>query len=552
MAKEEPHTPARKSQPLSESSRQAIAETLAGAPDGSRTRVARRLAAGYGVSLATIYRCAGRKGAARGRQAARPEYRDWVRIAVQIAHRAPDHPVPLDLAIAAGVQAGELPAAAADMPLGSAYRIRRELGLHRRDRRTQRLSADYPMQACQFDASTSMYLSAHRPLADGDWLLRLYRRPITARGYKNKPLGPDRERPVTYGLWDMCSGYRLSTYTVARGEDAVDSAAALAWMLGTDKDERLVMHGVPDDLWLDQGPLTKSRVTADLLERLDVAMVTGEAYNKERMGGVERAWRTLWARFERSLFLRGSDEITLSDLNARLVEYLVTENGLRAARASVGGRRVSRTDAWTALTNGRPADNRLRRLPDDPLSTLAAEAPRTLDANGHLHWDGKQYEAPTLYNCRVTARRAPDGSGDAVITCQATGVTEVARAVQPRQYGDVRAFATPPLKALLEDRPADFAGADVYAPGQDAPAANVAPLAARSEAAAPLDNPLEAAAGFADVEDAMRAFHRIYPHPLSAVNRARVVARIEAAGLCREAVTALAQELNTLTHRRAQ
>ena len=528
---------------LCEQSKAAIADTLGGAAYGERRRTADRLADLYGVSVSTVYRVAGLGGAARPRPA-REEYRAWVQTAVALAHRAPGEPVSLDLAIEAGIKTGELPPEAAAMPLASAYRIRRELGLHRGDARSQRMSADYPMQAAQFDGSTSMYISVVGQQDDGDWQLRLYRRPIPARGYKNKPLGPDRERLMTYGLWDMCTGYRLSTYAVARGENALDAVEALVWMLSEKDDTRLVLHGVPDDLWLDQGPITKSSITTDLLHRLGINLVTGEPYRKTRMGGVERAWRTLWARFERALFLLGRDELTLSELNARLMEYLVRENDRRPARVPVGDRRVSRTAAWTALTNARAGENRLRRLPPNALATLAAEAPRRVDRNGHLRWDGQVYEAPTLFDCWVTARRAPDGAGDVVIEHADTRIREVARPIEKRRYGDIRATEKLPLEKLLDAAPDARLGADVYTPAPQV-ADNVRSIPIRSAPAIALADPLDAG-HHTDLDEALRAFYAYYPYPLGAADRAAVITEIEAAGLQRQAVVDLANEL--LTH----
>ena len=528
---------------LASSTQEAIRAELRGLAKRERGEMVRQFAALYRVSVRTIRRVApyGREQKGGGR---REDYREWVRTAVTIAHRAPAEPVALDIAIEAGISNGELPPAAAHMPLSSAYRIRRELGLHRTGKRTQRLWADYPMQAVQFDGSTSMYLSVKRQLDDGDWLLKLYRRPISARGYKNKPLGPDRERPITYGLWDMATGYRLSSYVVARGENALDSAEALVWMLAEKEDKRLVMHGVPDDLWLDQGPITKSRVTTDLLERLDIHLVTGEAYNKTRMGGVERGWRTLWARFERSLFLLGRDELTLAEVNARLTEYLVRENDRGKARTLVGERRVSREAAWTALTNARPEDNRLRRLPDNPLATLAAESQRRLNRNGHLHWDGLVYEAPTLYDVWVTARRAPNGSGAVVIEHVETGWREEATLIKQRAYGDVRAAPKLPLEKLLEDAPAESPGADVYAPAPDAP--NVVRMAARTSEPAALENPL-AVGTYNNIEEAMRAFYGLYEHRTT-LDQDRIIRRfISEQGLTKKAVINLAHDMLSLS-----
>ena len=142
-----------------------------------------------------------------------------------------------------------------------------------------------------------------------------------------------------YGLWDMCTGYQLARYAVERGESSTGAMEAVCWA-GEEKDDpRLVMHGKFDDLWSDLGPFAKSSAATDLLDRLDIDLVTGEAYAKERMGGVERTHRTRWARFERSLFTRGIETILLSELAPRLIEYLVGEN----ARAPVAyqGRRTT-------------------------------------------------------------------------------------------------------------------------------------------------------------------------------------------------------------------
>ena len=527
---------------LSDSARQHIATTLAATPHGERRRTAGRLADLYGVSISTIYRAAGLGGAARPRPP-REDYREWVKTAVTLAHRAPAEPVSLDLAIEVGIKTGELPPEAAAMPLASAYRIRRELGLHRGDARTQRMGADYPMQAVQFDGSTSMYISVVEQLDEADWQLRLYRRPIPARGYKNKPLGPHRERLVTYGLWDMCTGYCQSCYTVAVGENALDAVTALVGFLGEDKDPRLVMHGVPDDLWLDQGPITKSIITTDLLARLGINLVTGKPYEKTRMGGVERTWRSMWQRFERSLFLLGQDEFTLAALNAWLVEYLVRENALRSARTPVGGRTVSRTAAWAPLTHARQKDRPLRRLPDQALATLAAQARRKLDMNGILRWEGKEYEVLGLHNCWVMARRAVDGSDSVVVECEATGRRVTAMPFEPRPYGRVVAAEKLPLHRLLATQSDTHPGADIYAPRLPVPT-NVQALPTRRAPAAALDNPL-AAGHYADLDSAMQAFCALYPYPLTEAGYTAVRVELAAGALSAARIAALANELIT-------
>ena len=527
---------------LSADVKRAIATALEEAGHGERTATAQRLAGLYGVSMATVYRVAGRGGTKRRRALAKPEYRDWTRIVVALAERAPKR-VPLDLALEAAVAGGDIPPEAADMPVPTLRRLARELGLNERTKRTHRLHADYPMQAIQIDGSSSEHLVVAKDLGDGDYLLKLHRRPYSASGYKNKPLGPDRLRVLIYAVWDICTGYTLAHYVVGKGENAFDAMEFLCWACAAKDDPRVVMHGVPDDLWSDQGPLWKHAAARDLLERLDINMVDGEPYAKERMGGVERTHRTRWARFETALFLRSRDTIRLSELNDRLAEYSIRENG-RQSRTPVNGRAaVTRTDAWVALTNGaRPADNPLRRLPDNPIETLAREAPRKIDVNGIVKWRSQEYECVDWHDRWVIVRQAIDGQGDLVLEDEETGERRTATRYVPRPYGEIRAVAKTPLDKLRDDPP-ETAGADLYGPraGDD----TVVPIPARIAPAAELDNPLDGAR-CVDLDGALRLFAEIYPYPLTPVNRQLVIERLTDAGLRRDAVVELAQELLAL------
>ena len=532
--------------PLSAAACAEIRAALRAAPHGQRAATTGQLAAHYGVSVAQIYRAAELGGAKRQRQQARPEYREWVCVAVAISHRAPK-PLSLNLAIEAGIESGALPPEAANLPVATAYRIRRELRLAPTTPRTHRLHADYPMQAVLIDWSSSQHLLADRPDGD-DWVLKLHRRPTPSSGYKNRPLKPHRMRLGVYALWDMCSGYTLARYAVERGESALGALEFLCWALGQEKDSRLVLHGVPDDLWSDLGPLVRSDSAADLLGRLGIALVTGAAYNKARMGGVEQTHRTRWGRFERTLFLRDAETLRLSEINARLTEYTVKENAARQSRTPVAGRPASRTAAWVALTNARPADNPLRKLPDRPLETLSQEARRKIDFNGIIRWDGLEYEAAAWHDRWVVARRAVDGSGDLTIEDEATGERSTARRYEPRPYGEIRTAPATPLGKLLTESPAASATADLYAPAEVP--SNVVPLPARSAPADPLENPLAGGDACRSIEEAWRLFTGLYPWPLSAANRAFIQGEMEASGLSKRAVTELAQELSALAQHR--
>ncbi len=540
-----------------------IVETLSKARRGARTRTVSRLAALYGVSPATVWRAAAVGGSRRKRAPRRPEYREWTRTAVAIAHRAP-RPVPLDLAIRAGLDSGELPPEAAEMPVATARRIaREELGLRRPKRRT-RMSADYPMQAVQVDASSSEHLVPLRRLegagSEDDWLLKLYRRPYSASGYKNKPLGPDRHRVLVYALWDMCTGYVVSRYTVARGEDALGAMAFLCWALEDRGDPRAPLCGIPDNVWTDHGPLFKSTAAADLLQRLGIAPIVGAPYDKERMGGVERTHRTRWSRFERSLFLRTEKELSLGEVNARLAEFEARENASRPSRTKVAGRTASRTAAWVALTNGRPADNPLRRLPEDPMRTLAREARRSVDIGGIVRWDGREYEvesaaAPRFVGRRVIARRslAAEAGRDAlVIEDIATGERALAHPYRPHAYGDIRSAPATPLERLTEADVAargtarNVAGVDLFDPDLSKPTPGLLAMPARTSAAESLEDPLDTGR-YRDLDQAMRALVELYPHPLSPANRVAAAAYLERHRLTRSAVAELANRLIGLT-----
>ena len=527
---------------LSAAAQATIAASLAEAGHGERASAAKRLGALYGVSVSTVYRIAGLGGTQRPRPAARPEYREWTRIAVALAHQAPK-PVPLDLAVRAGVESGALPQEAAAMPVRTLRRLARELGLVARPKRTHRLHADYPMQAVQIDGSSSEHLVVQRVLEDGDVELALHHRPYPASGYKNKPLGPERLRVLVYALWDMCTGVVRSRYCVARGERSIDALEFLCWALAQHDDPRIPMHGVPDDLWSDQGPLFKSGPAADLLDRLDINLVSGAPYAKERMGGVERSHRTRWARFERVLFLRDSETIRLSELNARLCEFEIEHNASRPSRTPVAGRAASRTAAWIALTNGRPADHPLRKLPPDPIETLSQVARRKVDRNGIVHWDGVEYEVARLHSCWVVARRAIDGAGNLVVDDERSGERHVAVRYQARGYGEIRGVPATPLERLSPP-PAGRRGADLYAP-RNAEAGNVQTMPARSASAADLENPRDAGR-HRDLDEAMRAFAVAFPYPLAADNRVRVVEHLTDRNFAKRAVTELAQELSAL------
>lgn len=531
---------------LSAAAKGMIADAMESAPRGRKKREAMRLAEMHGCSVATVYRAAERGGSKKSREVARPEYRDAVRVAVDLAHRGPE-PAPLDLALESACAAG-LVSSEKIPPLSTAHRIAREEGLRPGPRRTRKLAAEYPMRVVLVDGTTSRYLSVGDPLDDAetDWELHPTKR-ISARGYKNKPLAAHRLRLVIYGIWDRCTGYARCAALVARGETALDQMETLCLLLEETGDPRRPLHGRPDEIWSDNGAWCKSGPTRDLMERLEIDIGRGEPYAKERMGGVERPWRTLWARFERSLYLRADPHapISLSELRERLAEFERRENGRRLSRTNVAGRPASRAAAWVALTNARPAGNPLRRMPERAIETLAREARRRIDRNGILRWGGVEYETP-WHDCWAIARRPLDGDGAAIVVeREDTGEREFARPWEPlpaaAPAGAYRASPTA-LDRLLKEAPASGAGADPYA-SREIPAA--APMRPRSGEAAPLENPLDAGR-CRDLAEAMALFAEIYGRMPRGPARERIAEELLGRGLTRRGVADLAAELSAL------
>lgn len=532
------------------------------APHGARGAIIERWAEVLGVAPATLYRKlsgSGERGPSRQRPAAHPEYRAWAEVLVGIMARCPDGAVPLDLcleaALAGDPETGEmlLPPEAGRVPLATYQRIiRHEIGARETHRRNRRMHADRPNQAWQIDATTSRYLIVDRELDDGDVLLRLHRSPTPAAGYKNKPLPAHRLRLLYYGIWDMRTGYQRIVPRVARGESGLDAMQALCDAMVKREDPRDPLHGVPEDLWSDQGVLTKHAATADLLSRLGINVVTGDAYKKERQGGVEQLWRRLWQRFERSLFVvataSGKWTITLSALTARLGEYLARMNDGESRR----DKGLSRRDAWIRGIN---QIGGAKLCPDRPMETIAREVRRWVDGSGVIRWDNVEYEVPDLHRCWVIARRALDGSNRVIVEDERTGKRYDCTLWAPLPYGEhLRSPQIPIEQARKAAAASTYTLADPYAPKPEGGEAAVAPnvvtgrFGARSQPAEALADPLEAEC-FASLSATWEQFTAWIGPVVSGVltddHRALIEQQLLGQGLRKDAVRELAATITT-------
>lgn len=535
---------------------QAARDEWKAAPRAAKVAVGRRWAKALGISLSTLYKkfnALGDRGPARPRAPAKPEYREWAKVLMMQIAKSPDASIPVELALEScavpnpATGATLLPPEAQQVPLATYQRIlTEELGARQRTRRTRRLHADRANQAWLIDASTSKYLTVEGATDDGDYQLRLWRNPFPASGYKNKPLGPDRLRLIYYGAWEMLTGLKLARPIVARGESGLDAMEFLVWAMEARQDARVPLHGKPEDLWSDNGPLLKYGATADLLDRLGIEVPERPPYAKEAMGGIEQVWARLWQRFEQSLFLcapvTGRFELTLSQLQTRAGEYFARE----ARRPSRSDPALSRADHWTRAINQQGG---VRACPAHPIETLAREKRCKVDQSGIIRWDNTEYEVPTLFDCWVIARRSLDGTDRVVVEDERTGARYDVTPYRGLGYGefDGRAPALPIEKARAAAAALPLPG-DVYAPRPEA--ADAAPtnvvtgrFGARAQPADPLPDPLDADR-YASLPLAMAAFYQLFRGPLSAANHAAVESRLLEADLRKDAVHELATTLS--------
>lgn len=508
------------------------------APRKGKTEAITRCAALLGVHPATLRRALRSAGVVLGSSRKRhgnERYREWTRVIVGIACKTPAGapPVPMWMALKQAVASGLVPAEAADVPLGTYYRISKELG-YAELRRTTRIGSDHPNQAWQIDASTSEHFVVLKELDDGDYLVRLSHKPYSE--YKNKPLAAHRLRLCVYSVTDMRTGCSVSRYVAAKGENAVDAMDFLLWVMGRGHDLD-VMWGVPDDLWADQGPVVKHASTRNLLERLGVNIVLGTPGNKERMGQVERSHRTRWG-FERSFYMfvqeKGALELKLSEMNAYLLQF-IKEMNLRPARFDLG---MSKSAAWIRGMAGRGG---VKPLPEGAMQSLCFDFRRFVGRDGIFRLNNELYEVKEsrLLSRHVYVHRGLDG----LVTVEdiQTGEIYPATPYEPKRYGEITGVRKTAGERLKQEAQSVSAGlADhIFAP-RPAESSKIRAFQPKTLEPDELDNPLDASC-YRTMEAAMRDFMELSGvYAMAFAQRAQIEGIIRASGMSREKVQELA------------
>ncbi len=353
-----------------------------------------------GISEATFHREVHRSGRQedrktrtdRGRRL-HPEREDWVRRIIRIKNRPPQGvrglctEDALRWALRFGPEHGGVPEEAASMSLGYINSLARQLGLTPAAQRENRFEAERPNQVHQFDASGSEHLYPVRRLGD-EWVLKLRRVKM-----KNKEQ-PRGLKVWGYGLTDDFSGYRLSRYTVGAGEGAEAGVRFLQWAWAVEPGHA-PFRGLPDILYMDNGPLAKAQFFRDFCGQVMVSIETHRPYRAKATGKVENNWKSMWSRFENQFFVDPGwerREISLTELNQELENFWRGWNKRKHRRLS-----LSREEAWLGIMRlGGPVD-----IAPEAWGALFHRDERTLDNSGCFDYRGAVYQVQELHAVRV-------------------------------------------------------------------------------------------------------------------------------------------------------
>lgn len=376
-----------------------IISELEFAPYGGKTDVVDRWSKVLGVSCKTIYRniksimgITKKKRIDAGKRMNK-NMEEWTRIVWMIKLRPPKENgvIPTDIAIKIAVREGLIPKEAGEICISSYNRVARDLEFNHTAGRFARFQAKYPNLTHQFDASTSNSLHIARKLPDGEIILKLHRK---AANYKNKPV-PIRLRPVIYGIVDDHSGLHYARYTASEGENAADGLEFLMQSWAEKKHKKITFRGLPRLLYMDNGPVSKAAPVTEFLKRLDVTKINSTPYAARGKGKIERPWRTMWNRFELSLFVVDdwkNFEITLTELNRQFDNYIIEySNGKHRYN-----REITRQQSWdTIALRGGVVD-----ISQHALSSVFKRAKRKV-TGGYFSYQNEEYEVIGLDNASV-------------------------------------------------------------------------------------------------------------------------------------------------------
>jgi len=374
---------------------------------GERTAVLARYSETLGVGPRQIRALFVRHGLAGGkpkrtRQEARryPHWQAWSEVVGAVKHSPPidEGPMPTEIAVRTSAQSGLIPAEAEGVPVRTWDRWLTELGVHCAESRARRLRAGEPNQAWYADASRSKHFKVIRALSDGDYELEFQDR--REGPYANKPEREMRLRVWVYAVVDDNSSMALARLAIAGGENALDFLRFLDWAMARPADN-LILRGRPLNLVLDNGPVKVSLKGDDAFQRCGIGLPPRAPYNKRAGGRVERTFRTMWSRFEKSFYGRvralrneggGKLRLKLSELNEALGNYLIEYQH----RPHPTFAEMSRAQAWLRI-----AHTGLVEIAPGAIFHGYKQAKKKLDDAGWFRHKGRAWEVEGLHGCEV-------------------------------------------------------------------------------------------------------------------------------------------------------
>ncbi len=204
--------------------------------------------------------------------------------------------------------------------------------------------------------------------------------------YKNKDGRIATRKLIRYLCVDHTSGAFAVRYYHTGGETAEDLIDFLRYAWGPKADPRYTFRGVPQILYMDQGPGNKARITQHLLRALDVRWIGHAPGNARATGAVEGAqgwWETY---FETRL--REQPAASVEQLNAWAEAEALYYNHDRIHSRH----HMTRLAAWNTI----PPDA-LRELPTSAVLDRIIASPtttRTVQPDCTIQFDGRRYRLP--------------------------------------------------------------------------------------------------------------------------------------------------------------
>ena len=267
-----------------------------------------------------------------------------------------------------------------------------------------RFQASHSNECWQFDLSPSDLKRVERP----EWFEE-------GRGH---PL------LMLYSVVDDRSGVAYQAYHGVYGEDVEAALRFLFAAMAPKSEESLPFQGIPAMLYLDNGPIAKSRVFRRVMDYLGIEVRTHMPQRKDSRkatarakGKVERPFRTVKEMHE-TLFHFHKPE-TEREANDWLLRFLVRYNGMQHRSEP-----HSRLDDWLA---NQPEEG-LRAMCDwERFCTFAREPERRLvGVDARIHIGSTEYEVD------------PDLAGETVILWWGLFDTELYVEHGERRYGPYR------------------------------------------------------------------------------------------------------------------